>query len=96
MAPSEAILMGQTELVSEKRTENINKNKIMDTCAIASVLDILITISAEAAEMRKRRRLILNCWLHAWLLHLGAYYMHDLEELSRIDIGSLNRCIRRL
>ena len=60
---------------------------------------VLLTTSAGAAGMTKRRKLSLLYWIHARLFAKGEgntwvlYYIDDLEELSRIVTGSLNRFI---
>ena len=51
-------------------------------------MDILLTTFAKAAEVRKKGLLPKK------RKYLGTYYMDDLEELPRIDIGSLNCFIR--
>ena len=50
-------------------------------------------ISAEAKEMRRKRRLS-PALCQKRRKYLGTYYIDDLEELSMIAIGSLSRFVR--
>ena len=56
------------------------------------VLDTLLTTSAGAPGMKKKGRLSLTCW--PGYLPKVKEVLGDLEELSSIDIGSLNSFIR--
>ena len=57
----------------------------------ALLLDTLLTTSTRVAEMRKNRKLSITFWILALCRkrskYLGIYYIDNMEELSRIDIG---------
>ena len=58
------------------------------------VLDTLVKISAEAAEMYPHLLCTYPALFQRRKDYLSVYYMDDLEEPLGIDIGSLNRYSR--
>ena len=71
-----------------------------DALSVVMCVITLHYISVQPPQMKEKSRLSLTCWVLARFFcqrlkkYLGAYYMDDLEKLTKIDIGSLDRFIR--